>query len=334
MNIQKFTQNSLQAVQNCEKVAYEYGNQEISQEHLLYALLTQDDSLILKLLEKMNIQKEFFINRVEQALNKRTKVQGGQVYMGQDLNQVLIHAEDEAKRMGDEYVSVEHLFLSLMKHANRELKSIFKEFGITRESFLQVLVTVRGNQRVTSDNPEATYDTLNKYGQDLVERAREQKLDPVIGRDAADVFGSFTLDRGTVDDVEINDAVISGEYLIGVVTEVSATSCVVRSVFDPSVNIAAYEIRTGELGYASASYDSSVDEQCRLTGLDTKTAISEGGIVCTSGTGGIFPKDLIIGTVTSVEQSETDLSSYAIIEPVVSAKGIHDCFIITSYEEK
>ena len=172
MNIQKFTQNSLQAVQSCEKVAYEYGNQEISQEHLLYALLTQDDSLILKLLEKMNIQKEFFINRVEQALNKRPKVQGGQIYMSQDLNQVLIHAEEEAKRMGDEYVSVEHLFLSLMKHANRELKAIFKEFGISRESFLQVLVTVRGNQRVTSDNPEATYDTLNKYGQDLVERAR------------------------------------------------------------------------------------------------------------------------------------------------------------------
>jgi rod shape-determining protein MreC len=156
----------------------------------------------------------------------------------------------------------------------------------------------------------------------------------VIGRDASDVFGSFTLNRGTLDNVEINDAVISGEYLIGVVTEVSATSCVVRSVFDPSVNIAAYEIRTGELGYASASYDMSVDEKCMLTGLDTKTAISEGGIVCTSGTGGIFPKDLIIGTVTSVEQSETDLSSYAIVEPVVSAKEIHDCFIITSYEEK
>lgn len=156
----------------------------------------------------------------------------------------------------------------------------------------------------------------------------------VIGRDASDVFGSFTLDRGTADDVEINDAVISGEYLIGVVTEVSATSCVVRSVFDPSVNIAAYEIRTGELGYVSATYDLSADEKCKLTGLNTKTAISEGGIVCTSGTGGIFPKDLIIGTVSSVEQSETDLSFFAIVEPVVSSKEIHDCFIITSYEEK
>ena len=156
----------------------------------------------------------------------------------------------------------------------------------------------------------------------------------VIGRDASDVFGSFTLDRGTADDVKINDAVISGEYLIVVVTEFSATSCVVRSVFDPSVNIAAYEIRTGELGYVSATYNLSADEKCKLTGLNTKTAISEGGIVCTSGTGGIFPKDLIIGTVSSVEQSETDLSFFAIVEPVVSSKEIHDCFIITSYEEK
>ena len=184
MNIQKFTQNSLQAVQSCEKVAYEYGNQEIEQEHLLYALITQEDSLIIKLLEKMNIQKELFVNRVEEALRKRVKVQGGQVYIGRDLNTALISAEDEAKQMGDEYVSVEHLFLSMLKHPNREVKAIFKEFGINRESFLQVLSTVRGNQRVTSDNPEATYDTLNKYGQDLVERAREQKLDPVIGRDA------------------------------------------------------------------------------------------------------------------------------------------------------
>ena len=184
MNINKFTQNSLQAVQTCEKVAYEYGNQQIEQEHLLYALITQDDSLILKLLEKMNIQKELFINRVEEALQRRPKVQGGQVYIGQDLNKVLIHAEDEAKQMGDEYVSVEHLFLALVKYANKELKNLFKELGISREAFLQVLASVRGNQRVTSDNPEATYDTLNKYGQDLVERAREQKLDPVIGRDA------------------------------------------------------------------------------------------------------------------------------------------------------
>lgn len=184
MNINKFTQKSLQAVQGCEKIAYDYGNQEVEQEHLLYSLLTQEDSLILKLLEKMNIQKELFINRVEEALRKRVKVQGGQIYIGQDLNKVLIHSDDEATQMGDEYVSVEHIFLSLLKYPNREIKTIFKEFGITRELFLQALSTVRGNQRVTNDNPEATYDTLNKYGTDLVERAREQKLDPVIGRDA------------------------------------------------------------------------------------------------------------------------------------------------------
>lgn len=184
MNINKFTQKSVQAVQDCEKLAYEYGNQEIEQEHLLFALLTQEDSLILKLLEKMQIQKELIVNRAQEVLGKRTKVQGGQVYVGQYLNQVLIHAEDEAKQMGDEYVSVEHLFLSLLKQPNKAIKELFKELGITRESFLQTLSTVRGNQRVTNDNPEATYDTLSKYGYDLVERAREQKLDPVIGRDA------------------------------------------------------------------------------------------------------------------------------------------------------
>lgn len=183
MNISKFTQNSIQAVDRCEKLAYEYGNQEIEQEHLLYSLLTIEDSLILKLIEKMEIQKEYFVNRVKQALEKRVKVQGGQVYIGQYLNKVLVSAEDEAKQMGDEYVSVEHLFLSMIKEPNKEIKEIFREFGITRERFLQALSTIRGNQRVTSDNPEATYDTLEKYGQELVERARQQKLDPVIGRD-------------------------------------------------------------------------------------------------------------------------------------------------------
>ncbi len=183
MNISKFTQNSIQAVDRCEKLAYEYGNQEIEQEHLLYSLLTIEDSLILKLIEKMEIQKEYFVNRVKQALEKRVKVQGGQIYIGQYLNKVLVSAEDEAKQMGDEYVSVEHLFLMMIKEPNKEIKEIFREFGITRERFLQVLSTIRGNQRVTSDNPEATYDTLEKYGQELVERARQQKLDPVIGRD-------------------------------------------------------------------------------------------------------------------------------------------------------
>ena len=184
MNISKFTQKSMQAVEACEKSAYDYGNQEIEQEHLLYSLLTIEDSLIEKLIEKMEINTEHFLNRSEKALSKRVKVQGGQPYVGKDLNQVLINAEDEAKQMGDEYVSVEHLFLSMIKHPNKEIKEIFREYGITRDRFLQALSTVRGNQRVTSDNPEATYDTLEKYGQDLVERAKAQKLDPVIGRDS------------------------------------------------------------------------------------------------------------------------------------------------------
>ena len=184
MNISKFTQKSVQAVQDLEKTALEYGNQEVEQEHLLYNLLNQEDSLILKMIEKMGIQKELFANSLIQAIEKRTKVPGGSPYIGQHLNIALISAEDEAKAMGDEYVSVEHLFLSLIKHPSPAIKVLFKEYGITKERFLQALSSVRGNQRVTNDNPEATYDTLNKYGQDLVEKAREQKLDPVIGRDA------------------------------------------------------------------------------------------------------------------------------------------------------
>ena len=183
MNIQKFTQKSLEAVNGCEKLAYEFGNQEVDQEHLLYSLLTIDDSLILKLIEKMEINKEHFLDRSKAAIEKKTKVSGGQIYMSKALNEVLLMAEDEAKAMGDEYVSVEHLFLSLLKHPNAEIKKLFAEYGLTRERVLQALSTVRGNQRVTSENPEATYDTLEKYGQDLVERARSQKLDPVIGRD-------------------------------------------------------------------------------------------------------------------------------------------------------
>ena len=184
MNINKFTQKSLEAVNGCEKLAYEYGNQEIDQEHLLYSLLTQEESLILKLVERMEIQKEYFLNRVKKDLEKRVKVSGGQLYISNALNKVLISAEDEAKRMGDEYVSVEHLFLALIQNPNRAIKELFREFGITKERFLQALSTVRGNQRVTSDIPEAIYDTLEKYGEDLVDKAKAQKLDPVIGRDS------------------------------------------------------------------------------------------------------------------------------------------------------
>ena len=157
MNFSKFTQKSIEAVNDLEKIAIEAGNQEIEQEHLLYALLTQEDSLIGKLIEKMEIQREYFENRVEQAINARVKVSGGNPYVGQYLNKALISAEDEAKRMGDEYVSVEHLFLALLNNPSPSMKAIWKEFGITKERFLQALSTVRGNQRVTSDNPEATY---------------------------------------------------------------------------------------------------------------------------------------------------------------------------------
>ena len=185
MNINKFTQKSIEAVQKCEKFAYEYGNQQIDQEHFLYSLLTIEDSLILKLITKMGISGEQFTNETEVAIGKLPKVSGGgQVYISADLNKVLISAEDEAKAMGDEYVSVEHLFLALVKQPNRAVKELFTLYNITRERFLQALSTVRGNQRVVSDNPEATYDTLEKYGYDLVERARAQKLDPVIGRDS------------------------------------------------------------------------------------------------------------------------------------------------------
>ena len=183
MNISKFTQKSVQAVQDLEKVAYQFGNQEIEEEHLLYALLEQEDSLILKLIEKMEIDKDYFRNSLNQALDAKVKVSGGELRFGQYLNKALVSAEDEAKTMGDEYVSVEHLFLALLRYPSPSMKKLFQEFGITKERFLQALSTVRGNQRVVSDNPEATYDTVNKYGEDLVEKARNQKLDPVIGRD-------------------------------------------------------------------------------------------------------------------------------------------------------
>ena len=184
MNISKFTQKSMEAVQNCEKLAYEYGNQQIEQEHLFYSLLSLEDSLILKLLTKMGVGKELILNEAEQKLLGLPKVSGsGQVYISSDLNKVLINAEDESRAMGDEYVSVEHIFLSMLSRGDRTMKELFRQYGISRDSFLQALSTVRGNQRVVSDNPEATYDTLEKYGYDLVERARDQKLDPVIGRD-------------------------------------------------------------------------------------------------------------------------------------------------------
>ena len=210
MNISKFTQKSLEAVQNTEKLAYEYGNQQIDQEHLLYSLLTVEDSLIFKLITKMGISGDQFRDEVQQAIGKLPKVSGGQVYFSNDANKVLVNAEDEAKAMGDEYVSVEHLFLAMLKQPNKAVKELFRLYGITKESFLQALSTVRGNQRVVSDNPEATYDTLNKYGYDLVERARDQKLDPVIGRDGEIRNVVMILSRKTK-----NNPVLIGEPGVG-----------------------------------------------------------------------------------------------------------------------
>ena len=317
MNISKFTQKSVQAVQDLEKVAYEYGNQEVEQEHLLYALLTQEDSLILKLIEKMDINKEYFINVVKKALDAKVKVSGGDLRFGQYLNKSLVNAENEAKAMGDEYVSVEHLFLSLLTQPSPGMKKIFSEFGITRERFLQALSTVRGNQRVVSDNPEATYDTLNKYGEDLVEKARNQKLDPVIGRDAEIRNIVRILSRKTK-----NNPVLIGEPGVGKTAAIEglAQRIVAGDVPEGLKDKKIFALDMGAL-VAGAKYRGEFEE--RLKAVLEEVRKSEGEII-------LFIDELHL--IVGAGKTDGAMDAGNMLKPMLARGELH-CIGATTFDE-